>query len=676
MLQANNISYLFYLEGIRIPVEHVSIERRPNSPAVLSVSIFPLREASYFVRGMGALLFKQVNSETPVLEFWGVLSNSTYTRQDNTSYISLVISTVDIMFNRLHFFEIAALPMCGAASVDPAKQAASRLTHLNRDAGYSTDIAGAGASITDDKVLALPDQEDEKISFSYTMAGKFVRDIFQSDHLLKGLFNSIKKAFTESNTYWKNEYIRLHIDKIFDFYDITNASADLDLFTISSKQTDIGANIFKATQAKEKDATAYKNQTKYIRYTTLLSAIQSFAQATSIDIKVSDFINRLLVMAMSTYTMDPGKITKAWLVAPNMHSFIPPKCNVLFPCQIGTLSYVPDMWNEPTRSIFQAKSYINEYASIITGRNDIPLSSVAVVPSALGEKYKKAVGKKTENTINGPINDIMTLEETIKGIRHKYRQINGTSFIAGLADDNFMSVAENTFWQDKYVNRDCTLECSALSNLVVGAPVLILDKYLPIYGTVSQIHRTTSSSGQIVLNVRVASPRYLTEETPAPPKWLDVDALKPENISAIYREKYGCDSAYEDLGVGITPTDKTQVAEILQSINDMLLKVYNNTSDKQLFAYMYTKRKELTLDETLSELGLKVSSEDSIGPTVITGTFFSEADYSSVDIINSTNAPKSNYVGDTYKTGRIKRAYNYFKELIGITGYTEGYKDD
>lgn len=402
--------------------------------------------------------------------------------------------------------------------------------------------------------------------------------------VLAGLMQVVVDAYLKSNEYNRLEFKRVKLDKA--------------MVAMSTVMPNIENDIFRMATDFTLDDKLQK--TRYGLY-DLFGAIVSSSPATA---RLKDIVTNLTNAIFCHVAMDPTQIEHSIIFHPDMIGLFPPRCNVIFPNQIRSLTYNPNMWAEPTRSYvaYGSRSTLSRGTSDILVRNSsTPMDRAYICDSNDPDLQKLNVEKLVgEETPGGKaarfiaLSQILSNEETAKGILCGYYTV--ASPILQRLDKGIGGIVANALHQrGKYGVRVCNVTCDLVDDLIVGMPIVVLDGTFSVYGKLSNMAYTIDTDGSVQTSLTISAPINVFSDTvPDPILWLKVDELHPARIGEIYKKLFGCDSIFSN---ETEPYDSWSPSKTLHAHVSHLLKTFEGAPDKRLYTDLYRARKFLTDQE-------------------------------------------------------------------------------
>lgn len=661
-----NIEYFLYIEGVRIPLRSFAVENGTNRGASLSFDLLPLATALKFLRGMQVHLFKKEGTAEPVMRFNGIIKNVSYSKHRNSRSVKIEVGAPDARWDHIAFAEFDNRNICSSPNVtvitatmtenERAEALKAKAEAMGTGSGDGVTVMQANTMVPVDQphtgVIGTthsslhyknsleynnpyekylkkdPDKFYESLGTDYSLLkyrveeGKdiiptvavksiqpvetnmsvatsisdvFMRKIYSSGgDILKGLIEIIKMGYLNGNPYNVLEYDRVKLARRLKSMNVT---------------TGFGTGIFKIDPPGTESTMASSYITDAISL-LMRDILGDSSGATPLREIVVGMLNGLL----STVSVDTNNVDNSILLHPIMMSFLPPKCNVIFPGQYSDIVYNPNLWNKPTRSIIAFPTTLGD------GRNsgiigvdaktsgqraylcdslDPYLSQIA--PLSAGKTAAAVVTADgvdiSTSSYSNAAKDFMALakiitdEESREGVLTNYQNIQNPVFSRMDSSSAYM-LANFIHYMSKLGIRGCTVIGELLDDLAVGMPILILDGEFSIYGILQGYTYSVDEQGQIMSDLAISCPQFVFEEIlPKPPLWLDLDSMSPSKIGNTYRELLGCDSIYDESVCG---TENLGPTEILRRCTLELLNSYYNSPNTVAFRDQYRKRNNST----------------------------------------------------------------------------------
>jgi hypothetical protein len=237
---------------------------------------------------------------------------------------------------------------------------------------------------------------------------------------------------------------------------------------------------------------------------------------------------------------DLGLTYKSIVLNPNLYFVVPPKCNVLFPDHITSLGFQDNFMEAPTRLLMQAPP------TLYKGKDPATMSaSTYIAPPGLAKLLP--VGGNKLSKPNNNYHRVLTAEERIKGITPAMKSLGDPEYVAqvgadkdadpdGLSPDSTRAYLINLAEYEYDIMRAATRVVDTMvggfnPQVVVGAPAVILDPELSIYGMMESVsHSVSAVTGEGSSTAyQIRLPRLVSNAK------FDVSDLSSEAVSEIDR---------------------------------------------------------------------------------------------------------------------------------------------
>ncbi len=293
------------------------------------------------------------------------------------------------------------------------------------------------------------------------------------------------------------------------------------------------------------------------------SEITSTNQCLPRDPKENPILNQLSSTDLST---GQGTLT-SFLFKPNVYMSLPPRCNVLFPDSISSITFNRNFMSEPTRirmiadhavfngqifqAIFVAPSELVDNLKALTLLNNQLIGKV--MTKSEREKSKES-GLFQQNTKNGEIPYLMTEEEYEKGIVPLDVNLSFAKYstLAGDKDNeelfnSMTQVAEYHLQIARSTARSLSVSMEFNPWIVVNFPCAVFDRSRSYFANVANISHMIDASGGAFTRIdgNLAKEMIIEdEEIVAIPQWLN-SLYHPDKVhgeSGTYAKILGCDA--------------------------------------------------------------------------------------------------------------------------------------
>ena len=683
-----HIEYYFYVEGVLVPLQYFTIGNAVGQPVIMKANVAPFPEAiTCLKKGMKVFLFKRVNGEKDSrLRFFGYITGHHYSKNFGSRSLTLECASVNYMWQRMLSHTLDIKDLTGSAysnkliyntvsnnatisklqndlakykqekdtaTDESAKQnasieynktkalidAATKVksdydTFVQSGIGMSKSLGSAlaggineitsptnvilntavekGANVVSTRDAMLRDAAIGKpVKATLSMSTIFDTYFKESGNYMTALFNTIEAAHLKSDPYTCREFQTLK-----EYYFMAYLPVfDPDLTSEKSSDT---------SEIPTTDTMSSKTLYSYIR-STITSAIKQAAGGAPLITTLLSVLDSLFIKI----SVDPLAVQKSIIFHPLMLSFIPPRCNVLFPNMYERLDITVDDWQEPTRSFVMlppsaskikviadssvqagSNGAFSQTRCILCDSNDKYLRIANIENSRMGKISSEIPNASSNNSISQSlissyktIMDIVTEEEQETGIA-----LNVTSlphqFMSNAAPEYVVNLADFVHNLAKYSIRSCSVSGCLIDDMVVGMPILILDGRYSIHGILESVQYNVSSDGAYNSTLQISYPKFvfLGDEIMAPPLWLKCgNKGRIENIDAAYKEFFGCPSIYDENVKEASDTTLSDTNRLMYLTADLLNK-FNAESERWKFVEDYRKRNELTQKQVMEEI--------------------------------------------------------------------------
>jgi len=268
-------------------------------------------------------------------------------------------------------------------------------------------------------------------------------------------------------------------------------------------------------------------------------------------------------------SLDKNGKLMTYICKPRGELMPPPKCNVVFPNQIVSMTFREDFLQEPTRIIS-------------TGAG-----SLAYISHKLPTWLQEGIA------VPARLNTTGTFKEFLIAEGHKpseYEKIYGTNihlveqamYLSLLKEnqDDYIKALNHEFFKRFYASRTFTAIVDPYVNLVPGFPAVLLDatdsrNHIVAYCT--QLRRVFSASGGADTVATFEYPRFYGE----------LDTIYNNSIDPLDTDAENHSKLYDGIG-SVAIADSS--AKVATKIDALLREYLNNERDPMVFAESYTKR--------------------------------------------------------------------------------------
>lgn len=667
------IEYLFYIEGILVPIQSFSVNIGIGEPAAMTADIAPFPEGiKCLKKGMKVFLFKRVNGETqPTLRFSGYIVGKAYgksfgqrsLRLECASFIhrwsTMLLHILDSRFitgtDSLvcpAFTEDKAMavinnPNASQADKDAAQVALDRARtqneknytrytssgidaelyaggYIERNTAKEEQIGDANIGVDANKsfTISMRDsvtseaEKNKKVeTVDKNIQSAFLNILKKKADYMEAFFILIKYAYIKSDPYSRKEFEDLKLEEFMK---------KMDLFDSSVNINDVDG----------KGENSLRSFSYYVKK-TIMSTLSQSAAGTPFIHAIIQALDALFIK----FAVDPLALQNSVLFFPMSLSFIPPKCNVIFPNMYNEINFAQNLWQEPTRSFttftpgllvegeladqnVEQNPNVSQIRGVLSDSAD-PFIRKARIETKIFDKNKtttnttKDAGQVAQSELEAALDkrkvvmDILTKEEQEVGIT-----MNPTSmpfdFMTSLGTKAIVQTADFIHSVAKLAVRSCTVRGCIVDDLVVGLPILILDGLYSIHGVLASLSYSVSAEGDYMCTLQIIYPKFvfLGDQTLASPSFLGTDSkASVENIGNAYNDVFGCGSAAEGADMGDAVSDTGKLAKITES----LINNFSEEGERWQYVETYRKRKEWTIDNVFKDFyGCTASGPDSV----------------------------------------------------------------
>lgn len=648
-----HIEYTMYIEGIKVPFLSFAAQVGLDYGAVMTFDLLPTPFANRLVRGMKVHLFKREGTEDPVLRFMGIIKNRVYSKTRTDRSIKISVGFPDCRWETIVFSEfdhrnigcvdeINSMFVSGEGEIpigsgpviksvttgspqlsthfptggSPGTEAGSPkikvqgisydqnrtsntapVRHANQydflkdsfpilydTVTYTPSILDLTPPTMKKEMLSNPIEIEVKAPTS-TKAAIMVNIEAAAGDILAGLITTVTQAYEKSNDYNRLEYDRLKMGHMMRSMSVTGMDGSTNLLQVS--------DVALASSSGVKEG--------------LLRYLDQLVGEASGSTPLQVLVHSILSAIFCHKSVDPTVIDGAITLHPNMLSFIPPACNVLFPNQYSSIVFNPNMWADPTRSLVMFPSFQKFLQSSpgVTGQK--PKLAMYLCDTADPDlrhiRSFEPPGGKTDGKLTIlNLSTLLTAEETIKGQLCHYESVRH-DFYQSLKPSAAMMLADFMHYLNKLGSRSCSVRGELIDDLIVGMPILVLDSAFSIYGILQSFSYSVDNSGSVMTDIDIAFPLYVYSETdtvdkyPSPPMWLRLDELSPANIgTTLYTKFYGCDSIFSK---NIPMKDASLPRNVMMYCVQSLQKSFDESQNREEFVRQYRSRRTTTLHDVM-----------------------------------------------------------------------------
>lgn len=633
IVKGTHLKYSLYIEGVRVPISSLSISNTTFEGATLEVDVLPIPEALLFTKGMKVHLFRQENTDEPELKFNGLLKNNVYVKNTRGRSIRFHVGSMDCRWETMLMAEFSPRNLSAAVTAknirdnpnipeelktareelkDAARKSneylnAGKLDNLSEAipqiSGASLPTIGPGSGIYGEVTQNL-DSEIKKSTADgadiqewrdiSSLKDRFDVQIEMSGgDVIAGILEMIRVAYRTSNPYNRREYSHVGIEKMITELFPTLMSGDSPLLNI-----DYGKLKVKSSEDAETITSP-----EYLKNSAfrggILALLRNILSSSSISVPVKTIITQLLDGVFYRLSVDPSKIDDGLVAHPIMNSYIPPRCNVIFPHEYDTVTVNTRLWDQPTRSIISFPIFSDVANGVIHSNGNEPTYNTCLVPiddEVLAKVRETTTIEADVNSDEGYkkllanaklISDSLTDAETIVGITPNIQHIMNP-MLASLDTPTAYKVADFFHQTAKQSVRTAMVMGAEMKRLMVGMPIVVLDGNFTLHGVLERAVETVDASGTLSTHLEISGAKYiLVEDLPTPALWLDADATSYDKIGEYYRKILGCDSVFDsNVALEEAKTD----SQVLRKCIINLISKYWGDKDRITFANNYKKR--------------------------------------------------------------------------------------
>ena len=668
-----HVDYLFYVEGVLVPIQSFTISVAVSQPATLVAEIAPFPEGiTNLKKNMRVFLFKRMNKESlPRLRFSGIITGHLYTKSFGQRTLRIECASSNYKWQTMVSNCINTKQFSGAseAMLSNAKQRIESGEAKKKVAEAKQKLEKAKAENQSDENIKKLREELKLAELDYYQA----RNLYNSASMTSNVYRAgaFRAGIANLQDWDKQAYSNNLIDNGRTNYarssqeneDQAPKKQDFNLVTsfdkLIKKNNDFMEALFLIIeeaylQADPCSARDYRTflENSFPEYLHIFDpklevttdsqndpsvyafVKREFNRALNHTAAGSPFINTLLAIMESMFikfSVDPLAIVGQILFYPLMNSFIPPRCNVLFPNMYSEINMHIDDWKEPTRSFViyppfgttGSEAFSSEVENSETAAQEILARTTGVLCDSMDPFLKKAdidvAMHKDENTGKSTgvvdtqaekqnikkIMDIVTQDEQETGVTLNTVQLPH-NFMTNMNTSDRVRFADFIHGMAKYAVRQCSVMGCIVDDMIVGMPVLILDGNYSIHGTLESMQYSVSSDGSYGCSLNIGYPKFvfLGDTLQAPPLWLkDIEKLGSiENIGNAYQQRFGCSSVYDkDKDTEVDSNSETDMTSLAR-ITTRLLNEFNENDDRWKYTEDYRKRNELTTEDVFVDI--------------------------------------------------------------------------
>ena len=459
------LDFILYLEGVPVDFETISLDLQLGAPATATISIPP------------TVLSQKILPRTSVHIFY-MDNDEVYSSEAPKELVNKPV------FKLLFEGEVMALSYNKTTEGRATTLICSDITN-NFDYAYRyviEDVAPLSGSPCDEAVSGT--KSTVGLVNNSTLGGPIARFITGKDTIAEGVKALIKAVFTGDQTLSANPTNEF-LESVEDRYRISERVSAL-----TDEEIKLLAKI---RNLSEIGARAVGRTPPNVSLTQIVNMFLSFI-----------FYNRI---SMLTPSFNNG-IIQTLVLLPNIYFSAPPKCNVLFPEHVGNIGYTDFFLQTPTRLLLQTPAL----GTNRPGSRFLQCSQTYLAPRELSSLLPTG-GRglaKNENDLHRKL----TSEEKIKGIVPIFKVVGQPEYQTSLGERketedetlgkerdsprNYMlNIAEYELEVRKAQTRNVNSITGPFNpEVVVGAPIVVLDDVLFIFGMLQRVsHVISANSG-------------------------------------------------------------------------------------------------------------------------------------------------------------------------------------
>ena len=601
-VSGQHIDYLFYVEGVLVPIQSFALTVQVDQPANLVVMVAPFPEGiTNLKRNMRVHLFKRMNKEEkPRLRFSGIITGHMYNKSFGQRTLQITCASANYKWQTLLSSNMDDKNFNGASETilntyktnlsngtyDNAVTDAKAKLDAAQKSGNSEEISKAQQElkIAENNRIAASGQIKNQSEASTGLTSAAVTPIYTRGGDVSVTRSNLETLSSNIKDSGKTTSARSAISAVTK----DRTPQNFSLVTAFEKALEThGHNFMKALFAVMQDAylksdpctvrdylafrddilPAYleifdptikpTNSTDTENDPSLYAFVKrEFKKALKGTAAGSPFIVALLSVLDSMFlkfSVDPLAMSGQVVFHPMMASFVPPKCNVVFPNMYNEINFNINDWQEPTRSfvIFppfvggDLQAYSREQQDAETRSQDLIARTLGILCDSADPFIQKAkVEPPTQKTGTGQadagvvkldqaakemekVMDIVTNEEQEIGVSLNVVHLPHT-FMTNMELSDKIKFANFMHGIARYSMRQCSVLGCIVDDLAVGMPILILDGLYSIHGTLEAMQYSVTADGSMGCSLTIGYPKFilLDEQLQASPLWLkDIDKM-------------------------------------------------------------------------------------------------------------------------------------------------------
>jgi hypothetical protein len=648
IVAADGSKFYVYLEGVRIPVLRI---QTTNSKMVsqASIDVYAHESAKGIKDGtMIAIFYTKSGLKHRRLLYSGFLTSRTYTKRNGLHTLSLNFESRMGYTNRLRVSSVNNGPTSGmqyAKAADPNKAPANSQnpdyyadgTQINDNAAREASFNSGNLNFTKTTATELAENTIGGVPVNTGAIWDKIKDMFTGGHTTgrgaedqsmdeRDLYQPVQKRQFRPYLGGYVMPVKSFLDKVFKvvFTDTSDFNRRVyDTRFRMEKYLDelpggLGEYIFgDSSLLGDGDVDIEGPEGKPGARTMSLSrynnTIEKFIDKLGGNASMADVVHMAHAMLMMEGYEIPGYLDGAFHIVPESIFSDIPMCNVIFPDMCTSISYYEDSNNKITRLIYAGSPQ--------AGRSDLAKNKGAVKTSYNIGMYPKAYDIITQSTDKA-------LENKYHGILFDTEVYNGpivsfTNFPAAYLGYNKAKLlnilAEYHYRDASSAYRRCDVQTHFYPEAITGIRAVVNDGIWQGVGKIDSTTHVITPNQAPITNIRLTNYQKLEEYEYEVPSWYNKD-YKPEVISALYEDKYGCKSVGGFLN---------QPGTELKTLIDELSAKYETATLKAHMAEVLTARRFMTQEEYFDAYGCDDIQQDGEGVLIYQGVVFNAYEYGS-----------------------------------------------
>ena len=303
---------------------------------------------------------------------------------------------------------------------------------------------------------------------------------------------------------------------------------------------------------------------------------------------VAEHLKTVRSFLLLDYIENRASVLAGNLHKPVLNYGVPPKCNVIFPCQVQSFRFTEDFAKMPTRLLFDIGQAIYAGTQQDTDAS-VFLDRKGISPKELAGFYQNNPDLTNESRIRNFM--YYTAEESERGVIPYLaaEQALNTAWFHGLRrnpEDSGGYEEKVQQWQDfklfyirGQARRLQISDCAFLPDLLCGFPLVLLDNQTFLMGYLESVTHTITATGQASSRVTVSHVRDVLDPLLGRPWWLKDLA---EGESAYSFDRVG-DEIYDGF-IGCNSIKRTE-GEI-EASKDTLPEELHRLFSKDMVGYL------------------------------------------------------------------------------------------